>query len=111
MTAATKTSACVVLTTAASEAEAEAIADAIIEAQLAACVSLFPMKSVYTWQGKVERESEWQLIIKTQRHCFEALREKIQAVHSYDTPELIALPIVAGSPDYLAWLGAQVMPE
>ncbi len=99
----------VVLTTVGSEAEAEMIATAVIEAQLAACVSLFAIKSVYRWQGAVQREAEWQLVIKTRLDCFEALSEKVLKLHSYDIPELIALPIAEGSADYLSWLGQQVV--
>jgi len=98
----------VVLTTTESEAEGEAIASALIEAKLAACVSLFPIKSIYTWQGKVERSAEWQLLIKTRRDQFEAVEALVKSLHSYEVPELILLPIEQGSADYLGWMGAQV---
>ncbi len=98
----------VVLTTVGSEAEAEAIATAVIEDQLAACVNLFAIKSVYRWQGAVQREAEWQLVMKTRLACFEALSMKVRSLHSYDIPELIALPISEGSADYLRWLGQQI---
>ncbi len=98
----------VVLTTVGSEAEAEAISTAVIEANLAACVSMFAIKSVYRWQGVVQREVEWQLVIKTRLERFEALSALVRSLHSYDTPELIALPIIEGSADYLSWLGQQV---
>lgn len=101
----------VVLTTAGSQSEAEAIAAALIEDQLAACVSVFPMQSMYTWEGKVQHEAEWQLVIKTRLACFEALSNKVKSLHSYDTPELIALPIAAGSAEYLSWMGSQVKGE
>jgi periplasmic divalent cation tolerance protein len=99
---------CVVLTTASSEAEAESIATALIEAKLAACVNLFPIRSVYTWQGKVQREAEWQLVIKTRADCFEKVVGRVRSLHSYDTPEIIALPIEQGSADYLRWIDEQV---
>ncbi|MGI8934197.1 divalent-cation tolerance protein CutA [Leptolyngbya sp. BC1307] len=98
----------IVLTTTGSEAEAEAIATALVEARLAACVNLFPIQSVYTWQGKLQREAEWQLVIKTRQDCFDEVAAKVRSLHSYDTPELIALPIAEGAADYLGWMGAQV---
>lgn len=101
----------IVLTTAASETEAEAIAQALIEAKLAACVNLFPIKSVYIWEGNTELEQEWQLTIKTRMTQFEAIASKIQSLHSYDVPELIALPIEKGSAAYLSWMNAQVPTE
>ncbi|MBD2096899.1 divalent-cation tolerance protein CutA [Trichocoleus sp. FACHB-591] len=98
----------VVLVTATSQVEAEAIAEALITAKLAACVSFTPIHSIYTWQGQVHKDQEWQLFIKTDLAQFAALVAKVQEVHSYDVPEIIALPIVAGSPAYLQWLGEQV---
>ncbi|MEM9088349.1 MAG: divalent-cation tolerance protein CutA [Cyanobacteria bacterium P01_F01_bin.53] len=106
-----KTPFAVVLTTAGSQSEAEAIAAALIDDQLAACVSVFPMQSMYTWEGKVQHDAEWQLVIKTRLACFEAIAHKVKALHSYETPELIALPIVAGSAEYLGWMGTQVKGE
>lgn len=99
----------IVLTTVGSKAEAVVIASALVEAKLAACVNLFPMESVYRWQGTLQRETEWQLVIKTRLDCFDKLAAKVRSLHSYDTPELIALPIERGSKDYLSWLGAQVV--
>ncbi|NJM99109.1 MAG: divalent-cation tolerance protein CutA [Phormidesmis sp. RL_2_1] len=96
-----------VLTTAGAEDEAGAIALALIETKLAACVNIFPVKSIYTWQGEVQRETEWQLLIKTRLSCFAALSAKITELHSYDTPEIVAIPIEQGSSAYLSWIGAQ----
>lgn len=98
----------IVLVTAASQAEAEKIAEALIAAKLAACVSLMPIRSIYTWKGEVCREEEWQLVIKTDLSYFPALENQISQIHSYETPEIIALPIVAGSQPYLNWLTAQL---
>lgn len=98
----------VVLVTASSREEADAIARALIEEQLAACISITTIDSLYTWQGKVNSEPEWQLIIKTDLRLFESLSNKIQALHSYEVPEIIALPIVAGSANYLQWISQQV---
>jgi periplasmic divalent cation tolerance protein len=98
----------VVLVTAASQEEADAIASALVETKLAACVTLLPVRSIYTWQGKVNCESEWQLVIKTDLAYFSTLEAKIKELHSYQVPEIIALPIVAGSQSYLAWISDNV---
>lgn len=78
----------VVLVTASSEQEAETIANALIEAKLAACVSLLPIHSIYTWQGQIHKEQEWQLLIKTDLSKFPILSAKICELHSYQVPEL-----------------------
>jgi periplasmic divalent cation tolerance protein len=101
---------CVVFTTAGSQSEAEMIAAALVEARLAACVNLFAIQSVYRWQGEVQREAEWQLVIKTRVECFERVVGEVRSLHSYDTPEIIALPIDKGSADYLSWIDEQVAP-
>jgi periplasmic divalent cation tolerance protein len=98
----------IVLVTASSQAEGEAIASALVELKLAACVTLLPVRSIYTWQGKVNSEEEWQLLIKTNLSQFSALEAKIKELHSYQVPEIIALPIVAGSQSYLDWIGENV---
>jgi periplasmic divalent cation tolerance protein len=95
----------IVLVTPASETEAEHIAKFLVEHKLAACVSLSPIRSIYTWQGEIHSESEWQLLIKTDLAKFEALKTKVQELHSYEVPELIAIPIIAGSDAYLNWIG------
>lgn len=101
----------VVLVTASSRQEAEAIAQNLVESQLAACVNFMPVHSVYTWQGKVNSEEEWQLIVKTDLAHFSALEAKIRELHSYEVPEIIALPILAGSPPYLQWISDNVSSE
>jgi periplasmic divalent cation tolerance protein len=98
----------IVLVTTASQEEGEAIASALVESKLAACVTLLPVRSLYTWQGKVNSEEEWQLIIKTDLSQFSVLEAKIKELHSYQVPEIIALPIVAGSQSYLDWIGENV---
>ena len=95
-----------VLVTTTSETEAENLAIALLNDRLAACVSIYPMRSIYRWQGQIENESEWQLVIKTDLKQFEQLSEKIQELHSYAVPEIIALPVVAGSQTYLDWLAS-----
>jgi periplasmic divalent cation tolerance protein len=98
----------IVFVTAASQEEARAIATALIQNHLAACVSFAPIRSMYTWQGEVHDSEEWQLWIKSDLHCFEALAAMVRQVHSYEVPEIIALPIVAGSPPYLQWISEQL---
>lgn len=99
-----------VLTTVASRTEAEAIARALVAERLAACVSLLPVHSIYTWQGNLEQQDEWQLVIKTDLTLFPALEAKIRELHSYNLPELLALPVSAGSTAYLNWVGQSVGP-
>ena len=95
----------VVLITAPNREEAIRLADTLVGAHLAACVQLLPeMESVYRWEGKIERQPEILLLIKTTRARFDELEREVRALHSYDTPEIVALPIVAGSEPYLRWL-------
>jgi periplasmic divalent cation tolerance protein len=95
----------VVLMTAASGEEAARLADLLIGAHLAACVQILPeMESVYRWQGKIERQAEILLLAKSTRSKFEELEKEVRALHSYETPQIIAVPIVAGSGPYLDWL-------
>ena len=95
----------VVFMTAANGEEATRLADMLVGAHLAACVQILPeMESVYRWQGKVERQAEVLLIAKTTRGKFDELEREVRALHSYDTPEIVAVPIVAGSAPYLKWL-------
>src|SRR6476660_4986140 len=95
----------VVFITAPAREEAIRLADMLVGAHLAACVQLLPeMESVYRWEGKIERQPEILLLIKTTRARFDELEREVRALHSYDTPEIVALPIVAGSEPYLRWL-------
>ena len=85
--------------------EARKLTDALVEEKLAACVSLIPtVESTYWWKGKIERGEEVLLVIKTQAGQFKALSKRIKQLHSYTVPEILALPILAGNPDYLEWL-------
>lgn len=98
-----------VITTAATQQEAEKLARALIEGAHAACVQLVtPMTAIYRWQGKVETASEVLLLIKTTGSAYADLEVAIKQLHGYQTPEIIALPIWAGEADYLAWLQAAV---
>jgi periplasmic divalent cation tolerance protein len=100
----------VVLVTCGTRAEARKIARLVVEARLAACANLVgdPVESIYRWKGKVESAKEFLLVIKTPRARFAALREAVLKAHSYDVPEIIALPIAAGSEKYLAWIADSV---
>jgi len=98
----------VVLVTAPSQEEGKAIAKALVEAKLAACVTLMPVHSIYTWQGQIMEEQEWQMVIKTKLTQFPLLKNKIRELHSYEVPEIIALPIVGGSASYLQWISGNV---
>jgi periplasmic divalent cation tolerance protein len=93
-----------VLTTTSSEAEAETIAEALLAEELAACVQILEIRSRYVWKDVVRREPEQLLLIKTRAALFELVRGRIRTLHSYDTPEIVALPIAAGDADYLAWM-------
>ena len=89
---------------------ASRIARQLVEEQLAACVNcLPPVASVYRWQGKVETATEVPLLIKTTEDAYPALETLLLALHPYDVPEIIALPVVAGLPAYLAWLESEVL--
>jgi periplasmic divalent cation tolerance protein len=98
-----------VQTTAGSEEEAERIAAALVERRLAACVqTVGPIASRYRWQGKVETAREWLCLAKTEARRYEELESAIRELHSYEEPEIVATPIVAGSQGYLDWLGASL---
>ncbi|MCC7174399.1 MAG: divalent-cation tolerance protein CutA [Bryobacterales bacterium] len=95
----------VVLSTCPNREEAERIARRLIERRLAACVNLLDgVKSVYRWRGAVEEAAEVLLVIKSRRALFDSIRAEIERLHSYDVPEVLALPAVDGSPAYLEWL-------
>ena len=100
----------IVLTTSGSEDEARRIATHLVENQLAACVNLMPrVESIYRWQGKVESNREWLLLIKTTAVKFTGVRDAIRELHSYELPECIAITIEDGSADYLQWLEQSVL--
>jgi periplasmic divalent cation tolerance protein len=95
----------VVFMTAANGEEATRLADMLVGAHLAACVQILPeIESVYRWQGKVERQAEVLLIAKTTKAKFDDLEREVRALHSYDTPEIVAVPILTASAPYLEWL-------
>src|SRR5271169_3504301 len=98
-----------VLTTAGSTEEARRLADALVDRQLAACVSIVKgIESIYRWKGKTEESEEWMLIIKTTAAAFERVRDTIKELHSYELPECIRIPIEDGSAEYLKWIQESV---
>jgi periplasmic divalent cation tolerance protein len=100
-----------VLTTAGSEEEAGRMASVLVERRLAACVQVVgPIVSRYRWQGAVEEEREWQCLAKTTRAAYDGVEAAIRELHSYEEPEIVATPIVAGSAGYLAWIEENVSP-
>jgi len=95
----------VVYVTAPNEDEAAGIARALVEAKLAACVNIISnIRSIYRWQGNLEDDSEVLMIIKTRKELFDPLTVAVRKLHSYDVPEIIALPISLGSEDYIKWI-------
>ena len=95
----------VVYITAPNEDEAAKIAKALVEERLAACVNIVRgIRSIYTWQGKIEDDAEVLMIAKTRRNLFEPFKNRVKELHSYTVPEIIALPIIDGLEDYLNWL-------
>jgi periplasmic divalent cation tolerance protein len=101
------------LVTCGSAREARRIARSLVNARLAACASLIgsPVRSVYMWKGNLERADEFLLLIKTTLARFKKVRGAILEMHSYDVPEIIALPIVAGHTKYLRWIQSSVSPR
>ena len=97
-------SAVLILSTAGTQAEAARIAEALVAERLAACVQLSPIESWYRWEGKVERAEEVRLQIKTVAALVDQVETRLRALHSYDVPELVVVPIASGSADYLAWI-------
>lgn len=95
----------VVFSTCGSQDEAERVAQALLHKRVAACVNIVPrVRSLYWWQGKIELAAEFLLIIKSSQDLFPELRTTLQALHSYEVAECIALPILDGSPAYLQWI-------
>ena len=97
----------VVYITAAPGEEAQRLAGALVREKLAACVNrVSGVESTYAWEGRVERDMEDLLIVKTRADLFDRLKERVRALHGYDVPEIIALPITHGSESYLEWMEA-----
>jgi len=95
-------------TTTDSRALAQKIARSTVDARLAACAQVVgPIASTYRWQGFVEQADEWLVLLKTTRGRFDGLAEHIRGEHTYETPEILAFPVAAGSEDYLQWISAE----
>ena len=98
-----------VITTTTRRDEAEAIAYALVEKRLAGCVQISgPIRSVYRWKGALEESDEWQVTAKTRRDLFAKVEAAISAVHPFEVPEILALPIMTGSRAYLDWLDGEL---
>jgi len=100
-----------IITTTASSDDAKRIAGVLVESRLAACVQIVgPIRSIYRWQGQIETAEEWQCWAKSRRDLYDEVEKTIRRLHSYDVPEILAMPIVAGHADYLAWLKKELSP-
>jgi periplasmic divalent cation tolerance protein len=104
-------SALLVLTNLPDRAAAEKLADALIDKRVAACINILaPCRSVYRWQGVVQHDEEHPVLIKSTREAYPALEAQIRALHPYELPEIVAVPIERGLPAYLDWVAAQTQP-
>jgi periplasmic divalent cation tolerance protein len=108
--------ACIVFVTCASRTEAEVLAETLVTERLAACVNVIgtdsgPIRSFYVWEGALQRESEVLLLIKTTPARLESLETRVLELHSYTTPEFLAIPVLSGSAAYLDWLAQSVEPK
>lgn len=100
---------CAVFVTAASRREARRIARSLLERRLVACANIIAgIESHYWWEGKIDHAREWLLVMKTRRSRFRAVERAVKQLHSYQVPEIIALPLVAGQADYLRWMDASL---
>ena len=94
--------------TASNQKEAEKIAQELVEKKMAVCVNIFDIASIYWWEKKIEQDNEALGIIKTRKDLIETIIKEIKAKHSYECPEVIAIPIIAGSKEYLDWIDDSV---
>jgi periplasmic divalent cation tolerance protein len=101
----------VILSACDSEEQAARLARHLVELRLAACVNIVPgARSIYRWKGTIEEASEWLLVIKSRRDLFASIRSEIAKTHSYEVPELLALPVVEGAVGYLEWMDRELAP-
>ena len=99
-----------IFTTTKKKEDAEKIARTLVEKRLAGCIQILPITSIYRWRG-IEREEEWLCLIKSKKTLYEELEKTIKEIHPYEIPEIIAVPIIAGSDDYLKWLNNELKEE
>jgi len=98
-----------VFTTTETKENAERIAETLVEKKIAGCVQIVgPITSIYRWKGKIEKAEEWLCLIKTKAKLFDEVEKTIRQMHTYETPEIISMPITAGSKKYLQWLEGEV---
>ena len=101
-----------VMTTVETEAQAQAVADSLLAAKLAACVQVVgPITSYFRWQGQNETAKEFLCLIKSRHHLYAAIEAEIRRLHPYEVPEILAVPVVAGGAGYLGWLAGEVQGE
>jgi periplasmic divalent cation tolerance protein len=100
----------IVYTTCSNEEAAGKLASHLVEQRVAACVSIVQARSHYRWKGAVEQAQEWMLLIKSSRPLFESLRREIVKAHEYELPEVLAVSVLDGTPDYLAWIEDSLQP-
>lgn len=102
----------VLFVTASSLEEARKIGLTLVEEQVVACANIIPqLQSIFHWQGKICQEEEVLILLKTQNHLFDRIKQRIQELHSYQVPEIIALPIQQGLEPYLSWISTETLPE
>ena len=99
---------CIVFSTSGSQEEAEKIANVLLENRVASCVQITPILSLYRWKGKIERENEFRLLIKTTETIYPRVESLIKDNHSYEVPQIVKLPISGGLPEYLNWIKEEV---
>ena len=101
----------VVLTTFPANGDAEAFASTLVQERLAACINVLPqVRSIYTWEGKIERADEKQLLIKTRTDRLHELETRLKELHRYEIPEFLVMPVLDGSREYLAWIAESTHP-
>lgn len=99
----------VILITTKDKSEAKAISDKLLQSKLIACANIVEgVNSVFWWQGKIDAAQEVLLVLKSRRDHFDEIIKTVKSIHSYETPEIIALPIVAGNPDYMKWIDESI---
>ena len=98
-----------IFTTTENKEDAEKIAKEVVEKRLAACAQVLgPIESTYWWEGEVEKAKEWLCIIKSRNDLYGELEKAIKGIHPYDVPEILAMPVISGNPDYLQWVDKEV---